>query len=371
MLVEIVAKSLLLITEGDAKFPVALPTNIASRHRICTNMCVKVKELGFPQNLGYNQLLYPALTTTKELLFWLVQKLPRQEEDSGAHVLGPNALRNAKITEALTAWVHSTWKLHFCTSGVPARNVYNTKALRTAEQNSKEIEDFRQLFQTSQAGGYGAESTVYEQHVGELLSDIRYAKRLENDLEEGEEAIKARQALLEAQVKSAFGAARQALAQADDGAAKVQSLADLLSDITNDAANDNSQGNGRGTRFTHASEFGQEKAGNVGHAGKADRDRFGELNAALDAEDEAALKERLEREEKEREEELENLRKSVEGTTELLSTLDRTSGNSTARIRQLESELEKLLAEGEVCRLCIYIYVWSAMVSVVCQCVNL
>ena len=41
-------------------------------------MCIKVKELGFPQNLGYNQLLYPQVATTKELLFLLVQKLPRQ-----------------------------------------------------------------------------------------------------------------------------------------------------------------------------------------------------------------------------------------------------------------------------------------------------
>jgi len=171
-------------------------------------MCVKVKELGFPQNLGYNQLLYPALSTTKELLFWLVQKLPRQEEDTSADVLGPNAIRNAKITEALTAWVHCTWKLYFCTSGVPARNVCNTKALRTAE-NSHEIDDFRQLFKASQTGGYGAESTVYEQHVNELLSDIRYAKRLENDLGEDEEVMQARRALVQAQVKSAFGTARQ------------------------------------------------------------------------------------------------------------------------------------------------------------------
>ena len=72
------------------------------------------------------------------------------------------------------------------------------------------------------------------------------------------------------------------------------------------------------------------------------------MNAALDAEDEAALKARLEKEERGREEELESLRQSVEDTTQKLALLDRTAGNSQARIRQLESELERLLAEGEV-----------------------
>jgi len=59
----------------------------------------------------------------------------------------------------------------------------------------------------------------------------------------------------------------EALALADDGADKVASLADLLSDITQDAASENLHHNGRGTRFTHASEFGQEVSGNVGHVG--------------------------------------------------------------------------------------------------------
>lgn len=132
MLVEAVAKSLLLITEGKAKFPTVLPPNIATQHRVCTNMATKVKELGFPQQLGYNQLLYPALSTTKELLIWLVQKLPRQEEDGAEAAMGPHAVRNARITEALTKWVQTTWKLHFCTtSGVNPRNLYTSHALRT------------------------------------------------------------------------------------------------------------------------------------------------------------------------------------------------------------------------------------------------
>jgi len=99
------------------------------------------------------------------------------------------------------------------------------------------------------------------------------------------------------------------------------------------------------------------------------RSQVGDINAALDAEDEAALKARLEREEKQREEELEGLRKSVENTTELLATLDRTTGNSTARIRQLESELERLLSEGEV-GTCVHVYVCMCTCACVCENAN-
>ena len=80
------------------------------------------------------------------------------------------------------------------------------------------------------------------------------------------------------------------------------------------------------------------------------KDRYGDLSAiaALDAEDESARIQRLEQEEGERAAELNSLRQSIEETTEKLAALDRTTGNSQTRIRQLESELERLLAEGEV-----------------------
>ena len=83
MLVEAVARSLFLISDGGIKFNKTLPPNVASKHRICTSMCTKIKDIGYPNNIGYNQLLYPTEETTKDLIFWLVQKLPRLEEDVG------------------------------------------------------------------------------------------------------------------------------------------------------------------------------------------------------------------------------------------------------------------------------------------------
>lgn len=78
-IVEIVARSLWLISNGEIKFSVVLPPNIAARHRICTNIAAKIKELGYSGDCGYNQLLYPVEHQTRSLINWLVQKLPRAD----------------------------------------------------------------------------------------------------------------------------------------------------------------------------------------------------------------------------------------------------------------------------------------------------
>jgi hypothetical protein len=78
-IVEVVARSLWLISQGEAQFPTVLPKSIAQKHRICTNMATKIKEMGFTGDCGYNQLLYPVEAHTRPLLNWLVQKLPRTD----------------------------------------------------------------------------------------------------------------------------------------------------------------------------------------------------------------------------------------------------------------------------------------------------
>ena len=85
-LVEIVARSLFLISSGTLEFSSQLPANIASRHRICASMAGKIKELGFLGDCGYNQLLYPVEQQTRSLLIWLVSKLPRSEVNAILYV---------------------------------------------------------------------------------------------------------------------------------------------------------------------------------------------------------------------------------------------------------------------------------------------
>ena len=172
----------------------------------------------------------------------------------------------------------------------------------------------------------------------------------------------AKAAYLQAVLKNSFGTARQYLAGSSGtdidgmgiGDGKSSTLNEMLNEILNNSRSDgNSNGNGnvgKGSRFSHATEFGQEIAGDVGIATSSSMhaNRLNGLNAELDAEDIAARKERLEREEAEKEAELEQLREKVSTLTENINTLARTQGNSSARIRQLESELSQLLSTSDV-----------------------
>eukprot|EP01040_Poterioochromonas_malhamensis_P023630 gene23630-29031_t len=94
LLIEIIAKSLLLISDGEIKVATALPQNIAVRHRICTDISLKIKDLGFLGECGYNQLLYPVEHQTRDLLKWLMEKIPRSVDEGTEELLGANALMN-------------------------------------------------------------------------------------------------------------------------------------------------------------------------------------------------------------------------------------------------------------------------------------
>lgn len=181
VLVEIIARSLWLISNGDIKFPITLPANIASRHRICTNMASKIKECGFTGDCGYNQLLYPVENQTRTLLLWLVQKLPRSEEDQAEEVLGTNALLNKKITTTLSEWRKRPYLLPGCCIGTPARNIYSTRSLATVPSTTSDRISNRKIkaiFAGCHARSIFAESTLLEKHALELISDGHFETTL-------------------------------------------------------------------------------------------------------------------------------------------------------------------------------------------------
>ena len=100
----IVAHALFLITDGETQFDVHLPTGMASRHRLCTDMAHAVKRLGYDGECGYNQLLYPSHLTTRSILGFLVEKLPREEDAVQEEMLGVNALLNRRIIGSIETW---------------------------------------------------------------------------------------------------------------------------------------------------------------------------------------------------------------------------------------------------------------------------
>lgn len=123
-LIEIITKALALISNGEIQLSSTLPSNIAVRHRICTDLSIKIKDLGFLGECGYNQLLYPVEHQTRELLKFIIEKVPRTHEEGVEEILGANALLNRNILHALQDWQKSLWHLPSALHGKPPCNKY-------------------------------------------------------------------------------------------------------------------------------------------------------------------------------------------------------------------------------------------------------
>jgi hypothetical protein len=181
LLMNIIARCLLLISEGEIDLP-QLPVNIASRHRICTTVAAKIKELGFLSDCGYNQLLYPVESQTRELLKWLVERIPRSEEEGAEEVLGASGLLNRRIMQALRDWKLAPLRLPICSEGIRAdslRRVYSTARLRTVPGllcGGMSSLSSRDVFRSAALAGIAVESSVFEKHALELVGDSLFAQ---------------------------------------------------------------------------------------------------------------------------------------------------------------------------------------------------
>lgn len=142
-------------------------------------MSTKVKELGFIGDCGYNQLLYPVETQTRALLTWIVQRLPRSEEERAEEVLGANALLNRRMTQALMDWKQISWKVPNSAKGLILRNIYNTDPFKTP--NSPVLNKSHSfLFSSCNKENVTPTSSVIEGHALELMNDSKYTSSLGN-----------------------------------------------------------------------------------------------------------------------------------------------------------------------------------------------
>uniref|UniRef100_A0A7S3K6Z1 Coiled-coil domain-containing protein 22 homolog n=1 Tax=Aureoumbra lagunensis TaxID=44058 RepID=A0A7S3K6Z1_9STRA len=113
---------------------IKLGAGAASRHRACAKLASKLLDLGFDGEMGYNQLLYPTPDSRRELLSWLVDRLPRTEEEE--QTLASSALDAAatywqRAASAVAGWRAQAWRLSSC------RVPFDKKSWQTwpAEQN--------------------------------------------------------------------------------------------------------------------------------------------------------------------------------------------------------------------------------------------
>ena len=368
VLISLVVSSLALISNGTIQFSTALPQNIASRHRICTEIASKVKEVGFPGECGYNQLLYPVESQTRPLLTWLVQHLPRSEDERVEEVLGANALLNRRIMQSLVEWKKQVWLHPSSCFGKPPRNVYGLNSLRTSNMNLTTC-GILSIFRDCENIGTSVVPSILERHTLEMIEEVRYASQLDDDNDDelgvgvrnrrhGKRGRK-----INAGIKSILRKALSGGTMDNDTLRSSKrsivhmvdmSLQNIIKTIRNNALADGHDGNNtndRKTRFQSSAELSYDSiaimGGTSNNVSLSSAARTVEALAGIEQEDREARKIRQEQEEKEHMDELEVLREEIQNSTASLQNMEYTRTNSISKMRQLESELSALSMESE------------------------
>lgn len=381
-----------------------MPANIAVRHRICTDIAIKIKELGYLGDCGYNQLLYPVEHQTRDLLKWIVDKLPRHADEGTEEILGANAILNRNITQSLLKWQKTLWTLPSCQAGKPLTNIYKRIPFSLQDGNNREVnlaasllnrhalekaidhrkaEALNRRFMkvggsSSTAGGKDGATGAGNDESDE--SQILMSKVL-GSLKEADDNVKA------AQKRSAAGAAgnKDTSTAGTDGEGEVESgdnssksqtgaqmalsFQELIKTITENQVNDKEGSEDyRGSRFAHATVFAQEADdGGINAAVRA----LGTLqvdssnpngpsalsgsiaaaNAALAAGGEPApvldRKAQLELEEKQRQDEIRSIRNEIENLATSLENEMKQEDDYIKLLEDYENSLEELNNEIE------------------------
>ncbi|KAL3665828.1 hypothetical protein V7S43_009254 [Phytophthora oleae] len=108
-------------TEDNATFTrpsthAKAPVGVAARHRVGSQLANILKELGYAGDCEYNHFLYPNEKKTRNILSWLVGKLPRSqqeekdEEDSKTQVLAGTKDAASVLESDELASIFSNWK---------------------------------------------------------------------------------------------------------------------------------------------------------------------------------------------------------------------------------------------------------------------
>jgi hypothetical protein len=154
-----------------------LPSNIASRHRICTALAAKVKDCGYLSDCGYNQLLYPVENQTRTLLTWFSEKLSSvkssEEEETMDSELHANASLNKRIKFAINKWKSAPHLVPISLTGMPPKNIHSSRPFRTLCSGNG-YEDFSSMItilNKCKDQNIPCDSSIFEKHARDLLYD--------------------------------------------------------------------------------------------------------------------------------------------------------------------------------------------------------
>ncbi|CAH0479421.1 unnamed protein product [Peronospora belbahrii] len=187
---------------------VTAPVGVAARHRVGSKLANTLKELGYAGECGYNHFLYPNEKETRNILSWLVGKLPRSEvgenenNDSKSDVLDTmgklsNATgwqKNLVLDSEQLSNIFLSWKREKTLPMLPNQNVKGLKGFQRLPLQTSPLElPWSRLGKTTRNMFEGfPEGSV---KITSLLEALSVAKRSntillrEDDLEEEIESV--------------------------------------------------------------------------------------------------------------------------------------------------------------------------------------
>jgi hypothetical protein len=306
----------------SASMKIALPKNLASRHRACAALGKRLKDAGFPGECGYNQFLYPNWRDVKEIFTFLVGNVPRggDEEDSGAIGGSSGALLQNSIQSTLKRWRKDTWVPPFCTVGRGFGHHLRTNPIEFVRNDAKYLIPSVDQQVRRVATDIGPSLL---QHNQLLLVRQRESENLDNTAE----ARSAKSKMLASLVRRAFdGVDPNALAMAAgtnvSSSSSKLSMNDLLDEMMAGGGDD--EGN---SAFSHSTEFAQDKLASTAEA------------AAIAAEAEADKEEEAKQRRLTREADLEEDQNQLRNIMNEITKMGKQADSNVGKTKQLENDL--------------------------------
>uniref|UniRef100_A0A8C4WYD9 Coiled-coil domain-containing protein 22 n=1 Tax=Eptatretus burgeri TaxID=7764 RepID=A0A8C4WYD9_EPTBU len=91
-----------------------LPPGMSARFRAGTRLAQACQDLGYTREVGYHTFLYGSEVETRNLLMFLVERLPRETMDSGSRPAGKLAVLQASIAARIREELSAPWVPPFC-----------------------------------------------------------------------------------------------------------------------------------------------------------------------------------------------------------------------------------------------------------------
>lgn len=113
MVVHAVAHCLSKVDE-EINVPSSLPQSMSARFRIGATLASTCKDLGYKGEIGYQTFLYANELEIRNVMMFLIEKLPKESTDTLDEATGTNVLLNRRIADELKRQLSSHWMPPYC-----------------------------------------------------------------------------------------------------------------------------------------------------------------------------------------------------------------------------------------------------------------